>query len=710
MTRNTVQRVSRLAALMLMVAPLALAMPQQGESPEAMLGAGLHLEEVEADLEGAIAKYEQVVAHPGADRATAGRALLRVGMCHEKLGNPEAVAAYERVISEYPDRPEVVSEALARLRSLGVAEAVSLPGQELVSRRIFQFPPRMHSGGSPSPDGRYFSRTDWETGNIALMDLSNQEMRRLSDEGYPGMPYGSIFSPDSRTIAYGWMEESDDGFWDLRLINVDGTDQRVLYDPPGAEFGMPQSWSADGQWILALTFTESSMVRIELISVADGSARIVKELSDFESAAPGVQPLASLSPDGRFIAYDMGPVSGDGQNISVISVEDGTEWPLVQSPATDNGPMWTPDGSQVLFVSNRGGSFDLWAQDVAEGRAQGMPELLRAGIGAVRGITMDGSLYYGLARTVFDIRTASYDADTGTFAAQSQRSFTTRAGLNNRPLWSPDGRRLIYYHRPAATPAGGSRVLIMVDPETGQEREFTLSRREFGGAFKPLGWSPDGNRVLLYGFGREPNVAALYWLNVETGSTERALEGYAANARLSPDGTTVYAPNLRPDGIAAIDLTTGEERRIGPAMAEGVSVFGFALSPDGQTLAYQPTIDGVPAGGPMLMDVASGRTRSLGDLPQYWELAWTPDGRYLLGTRSPEDSDGVSDGSVEAVVWKIPLDGGAPEPTPITIGSDPTFAGMTFHPDGRTLTYVDGTQAREIWVLENLLPGVGAGR
>jgi len=709
MTRNTVQRISKLAVLMLLIATLAAAMAPQAESPEAMLGAGLHLEEVEADLEAAIAKYEQVVAHAAADRATAGRALLRIGVCYEKLGNPQAVATYERVISDFPDRLEVVTEALVRVRSLGVGEAVTLPGQDLVSRRVFQFPPRMGSAGAPSPNGRYFSRTDWETGDIAVMDLTNNEMRRLSDDGWPGMPFSSIFSPDSRTVAYGWLEGER---WELRLINVDGSGQRVLYDPEGVIFGMVQGWSADGQWILGATLTGPSTGQIVLISVADGSARVLRDLADLTSGNYTGGGSMSLSPDGLWVAHDMGNGPDGAEIISVISVADGTERPLVESHAIDRGPIWTPDGGRVLFLSNRGGSFDLWAQDVADGRPQGVPEFLRAGIDGVRGITNDGALYYGVSRTIFDIRTASYDADTATFVAQDQTGFDTRPGLNNRPLWSPDGRRLLYYHREAGNSAGGRRVVIILDPETGQERELALSRREFGGAFKPLGWSPDGSRALLYGFGREPNEPALYWLDIEAGTTERALDGWTVNARLSPDGTTIYVPNLRPDGIVAVDVATGAERRIGPALAESsVSGFGFALSPDGETLAYQLGDDDAgPGSGLILMDVASGRTRSLGDLPFYWELAWTPDGRYVLGTLGPEDADGVSDGSIEAVVWKIPVDGGDPEPTSITIGSDPSFGGLTFHPDGRTLTYVDGTQASEVWVLENLLPGIGTGR
>ena len=85
------------------------------KTPESMLGAALHQEEVQGDLKGAIAAYQKVVAVPGVSRKTAAGAPVRMGQCYEKLGDAESRKAYERVLREYADQKEAVVVARARL-------------------------------------------------------------------------------------------------------------------------------------------------------------------------------------------------------------------------------------------------------------------------------------------------------------------------------------------------------------------------------------------------------------------------------------------------------------------------------------------------------------------------------------------------------------------------------------------------------------------
>src|SRR5216684_2238642 len=99
------------ANLMLSVALLSTAQ----KTPESMLGAALHQEEVQGDLKGAIAGYQKVVAAPGVSRKIAAEALVRMGQCYEKLGDTESRKIYERVVREYADQKEAVAAARARM-------------------------------------------------------------------------------------------------------------------------------------------------------------------------------------------------------------------------------------------------------------------------------------------------------------------------------------------------------------------------------------------------------------------------------------------------------------------------------------------------------------------------------------------------------------------------------------------------------------------
>ena len=59
-------------------------------------------------------------------------------------------------------------------------------------------------------------------------------------------------------------------------------------------------------------------------------------------------------------------------------METGMERQLTYPPAgrEDRTPDWSPDGKQVVFLSNRGGPFQLWVADV-DGRSDASP--FRAG-------------------------------------------------------------------------------------------------------------------------------------------------------------------------------------------------------------------------------------------------------------------------------------------------------------------------------------------
>ena len=65
--------------------------------------------------------------------------------------------------------------------------------------------PEVDTYGSVSPDGRLISFTDWDTGDLALHDVTTGQNRRLTNKkDWDAYAIGSAISRDGRHIAYGW--------------------------------------------------------------------------------------------------------------------------------------------------------------------------------------------------------------------------------------------------------------------------------------------------------------------------------------------------------------------------------------------------------------------------------------------------------------------------------------------------------------------------
>ena len=68
--------------------------PSFSQSSEQLFQKGVIKEEGEGSLQEAIDIYIQIVENKDADESLQAKALLRVGLCYEKLGNDEATKAY----------------------------------------------------------------------------------------------------------------------------------------------------------------------------------------------------------------------------------------------------------------------------------------------------------------------------------------------------------------------------------------------------------------------------------------------------------------------------------------------------------------------------------------------------------------------------------------------------------------------------------------
>ena len=655
----------------------------RGQSGNDLFQKGLSKERAEGQIDEAIQIYERIVKEFAADRPLAAKALLQIGRAYERLGRAEAQKAYERLLREYADQRAVAAEARARLAALG--QASSKPTR-LTTRPVWGGPGYVDTFGSASPDGRYLSFTDWETGDLAVRDLESGATRRLTAKGSwigsPEFAEFSVFSPDGNQIAHAWSYRN--AFYELRLVGPRGGQSRTVYRNEEVRYVQPFDWSPDGKQIITLFVRSDRTNQLVLVSAADGSVRVLKT---FDWRGPW---KAVFSPDGRYVVYDFPPVEDAlERDLFLLAVDGSREVPLVQHPAHDFLLGWFPRGDRVLFASNRTGTNGAWTIRVENGRPQGNAELLKPGIGHVRAMnfTKAGGYFYAPSTGLRDVYTATLDPSTGQLVDELT-SFKGRFEEGKlAAVWSPDGALIAYLVQSSLVRGGeGANTLAIQTLETGQVRNIPLKMSYAN----RLQWLPD-SRALIVGGTELKGREGLFRVDLLGGTFEPVMYGQPGRFVMTPDARTLFYEG---QGIVARDLRTGEEKDIYAFWRFS----GLALSPDGRWLAVQANLragDGSVSPFPsiQILPASGGEPQTIltladPDSSQWRQMAWSADGKYVFFTEHDQQ------------LWQIPAAGG----TPKRLAADlPFINSISVHPDGRRLAVSAGSANYEVWVMENLL-------
>ena len=84
--------------------------------------------------------------------------------------------------------------------------------------------------------------------------------------------------------------------------------------------------------------------------------------------------MLSLSPDGRYLAYDVPATDvGSPRDIIVLATDGSQETTVVQNPANDSFPLWSPDGSHLLVPERSHRTQGLWMVPIDNGRDGDQP-------------------------------------------------------------------------------------------------------------------------------------------------------------------------------------------------------------------------------------------------------------------------------------------------------------------------------------------------
>lgn len=560
-------------------------------------------------------------------------------------------------------------------------------------KREVQTPPAMFVG-TPSPDGRYLPYSVRETGNIALYEFATGESRVLTTTGDASNYFGngSIVSVDGKRVAYNWIDGSADRI-QLRVIDADGTNERTLSTDPNPTSFMPGEWSPDGRHILAARQRPGGETELVLVSAMEGSLTTIRTFVH----GPG---HATLSPDGRYIAYDRAEDSEDrDRGIYLSRTDGGQEIPVVTGSTYDSHPMWTPDGSGLVFASMRTGGPGLWLQAVKDGQADGRAHLLDKNMGPFAPITLTraGSFFYRHRTGLMDVYTVPIDPVTGDVTGEPTNGATSVLGSNIAPSWSPDGGTLVFASwRTLFGP--GQNILVFHSMETGRERELEVDVQRVNGPH----WSPDGRLIAIGGSGRDGLIGTRL-IDAETGNIVSNLFVQAGDMPpvgpfdWAPDGRHAYFKRNNARAISRMNVVTGEEEVVyEPPPDSGTG--RVCVSPDGRWLAT--VLRRKESVRLIAIPTAGGAVRDIGDIEpgQVGAAGWTRDGKHVFLHRMKRVGEKQEN---HGELWIMPFDGGPARNLGLSM---PSLRDVRVSPAGDRIAFTSGYPDQGMWVLENSLP------
>ncbi|MGK2912580.1 MAG: amidohydrolase family protein [Sphingobium sp.] len=450
-----------------------------------------------------------------------------------------------------------------------------------------------------SPDGTKIAFSSDRQGsasyNIWTIDVATGKLEQVTSN--PNEDRMPTWSPDGREIAYSSAQGPQSAIWAVAIAD---RKERLLKQVEGRADA--PSWGPDGQLAYVVADPKGSHLEIDGTTVSgdenvfpfrvswlpgkggyyyvsDGRIRrrsgsrssevpftaklevtrpqYTRAKRDFDSTAPRralgiVKP--AISPDGSKIAFI---ALGD---LYLVPASGGKPENLTKDGAMDADVAWSPDGSSLVYTSDKGGGLpQLWIRNLKTGRDRQLTQIDTQPLGAAW--SPDGT------------RIAFIDADgmwgvAGVCIADVATGKITRLqaslGQPGSPSWSADGKNIaisLSYKFSSSFREGTNQVYVIPADGSGQpvwqvpQPNASIDTRGGGGP----AWSPDGTKM-----------AAIYegvlkiWPVSADGTPSGPPRSYTSEISYFPswtgDSKTILYQSA--DKVKAIDTETGAIREV----------------------------------------------------------------------------------------------------------------------------------------------------
>jgi Tol biopolymer transport system component len=417
-----------------------------------------------------------------------------------------------------------------------------------------------------SPDGTWLalsSHTEDDRG-ISLLPADGGEARWISNPKPPTWDNSPAFAPDGHRLAYAgcpsqftcevYVQELGSGY------SPEGSPRQITRQP-AALYGL--TWSRDGGSLIYSTMIVAATPFYLWRTGIDGRQPPQRlEVAGTKASFPSASPTASRLVFQRSL---------EDFDIWRYHMNGGME-PFIVSSATDHNPQFSPDGTRIVFASDRSGQSEIWVAQADGSKPVQMTNSPGRGGGTARWSPDGRWIAFDTRRQ--DGHTEVYVMDA---AGSAPRRITFGPSNDAVPFWSRDGKWL--YFRSDRT----GREEIWRVPFAGGPGE-QLTRNGGWTAYE----SADG-RTLFYtkgGGGSEPVFARLL-----AGGEERQVLPFVTARAFVPVAEGIYYIGSQSGEyypLEFFEFSSNRSRLL--TKIDGHVGMGLSVSPDRKTILFTKSV------------------------------------------------------------------------------------------------------------------------
>lgn len=384
-----------------------------------------------------------------------------------------------------------------------------IPALGGLERKLSDASPHRVGADSPfltwSPDGKQLALVDRETPqsplSIYLLDMQTNQRRRVTSPPADTLGDSSpTFSADGTSLAF--VRIGSLAIQDIHIVNLREGKERQVTNDKRRIYGL--AWSPlDGK--ILFSSARNSVSRLWRLNPSGGAVEAVTGIGDQAG-------YIALSRSGTRLAYTRTVLDTNVWRYPIpdrpqITPADGVS--LMPSTRHEQGPRYSPDGTRIIFASNRSGSLEIWVADAN-------------GVNLNQLTTFNGP-------------------PTGS------------------PMWSPDGKYVVFDSRP-----NGNPDIYIISADGGMPRRLTSDASQ---EVVPS-WSRDGKWI--YFASNRTGRYELFKQPAQGGIASQITHNGAFHGIESPDGQFVYyAKSTNLPGLWRVPTGGGKEEQVIPGLRGG---------------------------------------------------------------------------------------------------------------------------------------------